>query len=166
MTVIWAKETLAMLPETVTTLVDYHSSKLGTLINEDQTYLNLEFVPNSYPKKVTQAAAIKRLANLRHVEVEKNSIPESISFLQLYNVKRVAELNVKKRWQLADTSKTLAVPLGVRGKNDVVNLNLHERAHGPHGLLAGTTGSGKSEVLQSFILSLAVNFAPDGELIC
>ncbi len=38
-TVIWAKETLAMLPETVTTLVDYHSSKLGTLINEDQTYL-------------------------------------------------------------------------------------------------------------------------------
>ncbi|TGY52053.1 type VII secretion protein EssC [Ligilactobacillus murinus] len=160
-TVIWAKETLAMLPETVTTLVDYHSSKLGTLINEDQTYLNLEFVPNSYPKKITQAAAIKRLANLRHVEVEKNSIPESISFLQLYQVKRVAELNVKKRWQLADTSKTLAVPLGVRGKNDVVNLNLHERAHGPHGLLAGTTGSGKSEVLQSFILSLAVNFAPE-----
>lgn len=160
-TVIWAKETTAMLPETVTTLVDYHSSKLGTLINEDQTYLNLEFVPNSYPKKITQAAAIKRLANLRHVEVEKNSIPESISFLQLYQVKRVAELNVKKRWQLADTSKTLAVPLGVRGKNDVVNLNLHERAHGPHGLLAGTTGSGKSEVLQSFILSLAVNFAPE-----
>ena len=55
----------------------------------------------------------------------------------------------------------MAVPLGVRGKNDVVNLNLHERAHGPHGLLAGTTGSGKSEVLQSFILSLAVNFAPE-----
>ena len=74
-TVIWAKETLAMLPETVTTLVDYHSSKLGTLINEDQTYLNLEFVPNSYPKKVTQAAAIKRLANLRHVEVEKKFDP-------------------------------------------------------------------------------------------
>src|SRR5699024_2497476 len=53
------------------------------------------------------------------------------------------------------------VPLGVRGKNDLVYLNLHERAHGPHGLIAGTTGSGKSEIIQSYILSLAVNFAPE-----
>ncbi|MBO0424122.1 type VII secretion protein EssC, partial [Enterococcus plantarum] len=41
-----------------------------------------------------------------------------------------------------------------------VYLNLHEKAHGPHGLVAGTTGSGKSEIVQSYILSLAVNFHP------
>lgn len=40
-------------------------------------------------------------------------------------------------------------------------MNLHERAHGPHGLVAGTTGSGKSEIVQSYMLSLAVNFAPE-----
>ena len=39
-------------------------------------------------------------------------------------------------------------------------MNLHEKAHGPHGLLAGTTGSGKSEFLQTYILSLAVHFHP------
>lgn len=49
----------------------------------------------------------------------------------------------------------------MRGKDDIVYLNLHERAHGPHGLVAGTTGSGKSEIVQSYILSLAVNFAPE-----
>ena len=43
---------------------------------------------------------------------------------------------------------------------DLVYLNLHEKAHGPHGLIAGTTGSGKSETIQSYILSLAVNFHP------
>ena len=43
---------------------------------------------------------------------------------------------------------------------DLVQLNLHEKAHGPHGLIAGTTGSGKSETIQSYILSLAVNFHP------
>ena len=58
------------------------------------------------------------------------------------------------------THKSLAVPLGLRGKEDIVNLNLHEKAHGPHGLIAGTTGSGKSEIIQSYILSLAVNFHP------
>ena len=41
-----------------------------------------------------------------------------------------------------------------------MELNLHEKAHGPHGLVAGTTGSGKSEIVQSYILSLAVNFHP------
>ncbi len=39
-------------------------------------------------------------------------------------------------------------------------MNLHEKAHGPHGLVAGTTGSGKSEIIQSYILSLAINFHP------
>ncbi|WP_117117827.1 type VII secretion protein EssC [Lactobacillus rodentium] len=78
-----------------------------------------------------------------------------------YHAKNVTDLHILDRWQKADTSKTLAVPLGLRGKDDVVDLNLHERAHGPHGLIAGTTGSGKSEVIQSYILSLAVNFAPE-----
>lgn len=50
--------------------------------------------------------------------------------------------------------------MGLRGQDDIVQLNLHEKAHGPHGLVAGTTGSGKSEIIQSYILSLAVNFHP------
>lgn len=40
-------------------------------------------------------------------------------------------------------------------------LDIHEKYHGPHGLIAGTTGSGKSELIQTFMLSLAINFSPD-----
>ena len=40
-------------------------------------------------------------------------------------------------------------------------LDLHEKFHGPHGLVAGMTGSGKSEFIMTFILSLAVNYHPD-----
>ena len=40
------------------------------------------------------------------------------------------------------------------------SLDLHEAYHGCHGLVAGTTGSGKSEFLQAFILSLAINYSP------
>ncbi len=160
-TVIWAKETTNALPETVTTLVEYRSSKLATLVNVDQVYMDLAFEPHLQPAADSLVNAIKRLANLNHIEVEQNSIPESVTFLDLYHVKRAEELAIMQRWQQADTSKTLAAPLGLRGKDDVVELNLHERAHGPHGLIAGTTGSGKSELLQSYMLSLAVNFAPE-----
>ncbi|MBD4575278.1 hypothetical protein GUG59_11445, partial [Xanthomonas citri pv. citri] len=90
----------------------------------------------------------------------KNAIPDSITFLEMYNVKEVDQLDVVNRWRQNETYKTMAVPLGVRGKDDILSLNLHEKAHGPHGLVAGTTGSGKSEIIQSYILSLAINFHP------
>lgn len=160
-TVIWAKETREMLPETVTTLIEYHSSEAGVLINKDHQYVNQHFTPNHLPTSFSIENAIYRLANLDHVEVEKNAIPDRINFLELYGVKTVDELHFENRWNQADTSKSLAVPLGLRGKGDIVYLNLHERAHGPHGLVAGTTGSGKSEIVQSYMLSLAVNFAPE-----
>ena len=160
-TVIWGKESLNMLPETVTAVVDYQNGETAKLVNNHHIYVNQDFKPNRLPQNGKLEEAIYRLANLNHIEVEKNSIPDTISFMELYGVKQVEELDVEKRWQAADASKSLAVPLGVRGKDDIVLLNLHERAHGPHGLVAGTTGSGKSEIVQSYILSLAVNFAPE-----
>jgi len=160
-TVIWGKESLNMLPETVTAVVDYQNGETAKLVNNHHIYVNQDFKPNRLPQNGKLEEAIYRLANLNHIEVEKNSIPDTISFMELYGVKQVEELDVEKRWQAADASKSLAVPLGVRGKDDIVLLNLHERAHGPHGLVAGTTGSGKSEIVQSYILSLAVNFTPE-----
>lgn len=159
--VIWGKEDRAMLPETVTTMIEYTSNAAAELITEDQKLREINFKPLQLPKNTTVGELTTRLANLKHVEVEKNAIPKAVTFLDMYNVRRIEELNIVSRWDKADTSKSLAVPLGLRGKDDVVDLNLHERAHGPHGLVAGTTGSGKSETLQSYILSLAVNFAPE-----
>ena len=158
-TVIWVKEARRLLPETVTTLVEYKNQNAGQIVNDAGSYSAQTFVP--YPALSTYETSVRTLANLKHVEIEKNTIPKSVTFLELYQVKQVEELNLATNWNQADTSKTLAVPIGLRGKDDVVELNLHERAHGPHGLVAGTTGSGKSEILQSYILSLAVHFSPE-----
>lgn len=160
-TVIWCKDAMRMLPETVTTMVQYLSPEAAKLVNEEKIYVAKTFKPYHLPEKYPLDLVIQRLSNLHHVEVEKNAIPEAITFLDMYQVKHVEELGAAARWEKADASKTLAVPLGLRGKDDLVELNLHERAHGPHGLVAGTTGSGKSEIIQSYILSLAINFAPE-----
>lgn len=159
--VIWVKEDEAMLPETVTSYAKYDNKDAAELVNENGHYVAKKFAPLRLPEKHHLSQTIRRLANLHHVEAEKNAIPESVSFLELYKVKAVADLDIESRWAKANTSKSLAVPLGLRGKDDIVYLNLHERAHGPHGLVAGTTGSGKSETIQSYMLSLAVNFAPE-----
>ena len=42
-----------------------------------------------------------------------------------------------------------------------MQLDLHQKFQGPHGLVAGMTGSGKSEFLITYILSMAVNYHPD-----
>ena len=59
-----------------------------------------------------------------------------------------------ERWA---TSTGLRAQLGTGGEG-VVTIDLRE--DGPHGLVAGTTGAGKSELLQSLLCSLAMNNPP------
>ncbi|EGJ43234.1 FtsK/SpoIIIE domain-containing protein [Streptococcus sanguinis] len=100
------------------------------------------------------------MAPLNHLQNLKSSIPDTVTFMEMYGAETFSDLQVLQKWQQNAPYKSLAVPIGLRGKEDLVYLNLHEKAHGPHGLIAGTTGSGKSETIQSYILSLAVNFHP------
>ncbi|WKB36161.1 hypothetical protein QS257_02575 [Terrilactibacillus sp. S3-3] len=94
-------------------------------------------------------AFARRLASLNHHTGFINSIPENVTFLEMMGAEDVEELHIRDRWAAGDPIKSLAVPIGLRSKTDRLELNLHEKAHGPHGLLAGTTGSGKSETAAS-----------------
>lgn len=89
-----------------------------------------------------------------------SSLRKNISLYELLGIYSANDLNLKERWSKSRIYDTMEVPLGVNVKNEVVYLNLHEKFHGPHGLVAGTTGSGKSEILQAFILSAATYFHP------
>ncbi|MBM7361574.1 type VII secretion protein EssC [Priestia taiwanensis] len=157
---VFVQDVMQSLPEHVKTVIDIRDSKSGNIILEEGELVNTKFSLDGFPMEMNKEDISRALAPLNHLQNLKNSIPESVTFLELYGVEKVEELGVGNRWSKNATHKTLAVPLGLRGKEDIVNLNLHEKAHGPHGLIAGTTGSGKSEIIQSYILSLAVNFHP------
>ncbi|MBO0440291.1 type VII secretion protein EssC [Candidatus Enterococcus ikei] len=160
-TVIWGKDALPMLPETTTTLIDYQSSEAAILINQNNEYVNQAFVPTHLPTAYPIEEALQRLANLHHVEVEKNAVPESLDLLEQYEVKRIEELQINNRWLEAEPNKSIRSLIGWRGKSDYVYWDLHERAHGPHALVGGTTGSGKSEFLTTYLIGLAINFSPE-----
>lgn len=92
---------------------------------------------------------------------QRSAMPSSVGFLEMFQSGSVAHLNIARRWAENDASRTLQTPLGLDGQGEYSMLNLHEKAHGPHGLIAGTTGSGKSEFIITYILSMCVNYPPD-----
>lgn len=101
------------------------------------------------------------MAPLRLLQVASSAqIPTAVSLLDLLDVRRVEQLDVLERWKASQPSRSLAARIGRRAGGEPLLLDLHERGHGPHGLAAGATGSGKSELLQSLVAALAVEFHP------
>lgn len=96
----------------------------------------------------------------RNQEQEKG-LPEKVSFLNLYSCKKAEELNCPGRWRENQTKERIRVPIGMAAGGRLIYLDVHEKFHGPHGLIAGTTGSGKSELLQTYLLSLVIAFSPE-----
>lgn len=106
-------------------------------------------------------AYARRLAAIELKEDHKqNALTGSLSFMEGLGVKTVDELNILQRWRTNKVNESLSAPIGIMATGKHFHLDVHYRAHGAHGLLAGTTGSGKSELLRTWILSMAVNYHP------
>ena len=87
-------------------------------------------------------------------------LPDVVSFLELHGVGKVEHLNALTRWRESNPAISLEAAVGIGSNGDPLMLDVHEKRHGPHGLIAGMTGSGKSEFIMTYILSLAISYAP------
>lgn len=92
---------------------------------------------------------------------ESAAIPSMVTFLNIYGVRRVEDLDVWRFWNRNHVYEGLRSTVGMSAGSQKFVLDISDKAHGPHGLVAGTTGSGKSVMLQTYILSLALNYHPD-----
>ena len=102
------------------------------------------------------------LANIPiEMDSERRYLPDVLGFLEMFHVGKVEQLNVLNRWRLNDPTKSLRALVGINDMDQPIYLDLHEKRHGPHGLIAGTTGSGKSEFIITYILSMALNYSPN-----
>ena len=107
-------------------------------------------------------AAAERLAPVYAGALDLASeLPSDVSLMQLLGASAFQSEEILLNWAAANTVRSLAAPLGKMENGKVLSLDLHEAAHGPHGLVAGTTGSGKSQVLISYILSVASHYSPE-----
>ena len=113
------------------------------------------FAETDYENFARSMAPI-RLSSGNH----NSALPSSITFLEGYSVNRPEEFPIGVWWQNAKPYRTMGVPIGIKENGESFLFDIHERKHGPHGLVAGMTGSGKSEMVQSWILSMALKFSP------
>ena len=157
--IIYTTDQVSKLPENIGTVCVLDNSKAGHLALREGVRCEEGFEPVSM-KDIDVERMSRSTAALVHEKGMTSRIPESITFFEMYQIDRPEKLNAPARWKSHEAHKSLAVPLGVREQDNFVELDLHEKSHGPHGLVAGTTGSGKSEIVQSYILSLAANFHP------
>lgn len=119
------------------------------------------FVLDKYNQDIA-SHAIRKLSNIKLKTVAGSyTLPKSYTFLEMFNAGKIEHLNIENRWLVNNPVQSLSTPIGVATDGSVFTLDLHQKYQGPHGLVAGTTGSGKSEFLMSYILSLAVNYHPN-----
>ena len=84
--------------------------------------------------------------------------------MELVGIGDIRDFDPEKQWVRREGRARLAAPFAVTPEGRPVVLDIKESAQqgmGPHGLLIGATGSGKSEVLRTLVLALALTHSPE-----
>jgi S-DNA-T family DNA segregation ATPase FtsK/SpoIIIE len=145
----------------------------GVHLGIDGSQLHLEtatgakFSGKSDRLTVPQAEALARqLAPLRVGGGADGDEPllSSLDFTDLMGIGDPGSFDTRRGWKRLSPQDRLRVPIGVGENGEPVILDIKEAAMGgmgPHGLCIGATGSGKSEVLRTLVLALAVTHSSE-----
>ncbi|MFI6435212.1 FtsK/SpoIIIE domain-containing protein [Streptomyces sp. NPDC050759] len=143
-----------LLPEECTTVVTTEGNRLtvrtsGAPVVED---VRADLVDADWCEEVARA-----LAPVRDVTVDSDSgLPTEVRLLPLLGQEPPDPAALAAQWARRPASTAFVLGTGYEG-----TLRLDLVRDGPHGLVGGTTGSGKSELLQTMIASLAAANRPD-----
>ncbi len=94
----------------------------------------------------------------------QGDLSQDIRLLELLNIRSAEQVNIDTVWKARSLQNRLRVPIGLAGSGEPLIIDLKESADGgmgPHGIVIGATGSGKSELLRTLVTSLAVTHPPD-----
>ncbi|MET9902081.1 FtsK/SpoIIIE domain-containing protein [Streptomyces sp. NPDC006446] len=100
----------------------------------------------------------RSLSPLRDIsgETEDSALPGASRLLDVLQLEPPTGDAISARWRMGGQSTTAVIGESYDGP-----FGIDMRRDGPHGLIAGTTGSGKSELLQTIVASLAVANTPE-----
>jgi DNA segregation ATPase FtsK/SpoIIIE, S-DNA-T family len=94
----------------------------------------------------------------------QQDLAREVRLLDLLNIESPDTLGSGFNWQPHSRQDVLRFPIGMSADGEPLMLDIKESAEGgmgPHGLIIGATGSGKSELLRSIVMSLALTHDPE-----
>lgn len=160
-TSVYVAEYFSRIPKETEAIILNDSEQTGIYRKHEDNNQFIRFVPDELNYLQIQQM-VNSLAELKlHHAGRQIGIPDKISFLDMYRVGNVKSLNIQHRWKESKICRSMAAPIGMKADGELFYLDIHEKYHGCHGLVAGMTGSGKSEFLQEYILSLMINYSPE-----
>ncbi|MGB8213735.1 MAG: FtsK/SpoIIIE domain-containing protein [Anaerolineales bacterium] len=117
----------------------------------------------------TQEKAREFSRNLEMVDVRRgygSSLASTVTLMEMLNVTTIDQLQkmAQENWRRSMDPKMadwLYTAVGLLSGNEPRVLTFSAKADGVHGIIAGSTGSGKSELLMTLIIGMALNFSPD-----
>jgi DNA segregation ATPase FtsK/SpoIIIE, S-DNA-T family len=122
--------------------------------------LRVDEVPDGLLTSLARQCAPLRVLS----DEDGDAIAGTVGLPEILGVPDVAELDPARTWRPRVEREFLRVPVGVGTSGTAVMLDLKEPAKsgmGPHGLVVGATGSGKSEMLRTLVTSLVIAHPPE-----
>ncbi|WP_329570764.1 FtsK/SpoIIIE domain-containing protein [Kitasatospora sp. NBC_01266] len=109
-------------------------------------------------------AITRALAPLRLSAEGEEILAQTVSLPALLGVGDLDTFTPEEHWIEPHDEAVLQVPIGFDGEGLPLVLDLKESAQGgmgPHGLVVGATGSGKSELLRTLVSGLTTTHSPE-----
>jgi len=173
---VFAAPTVESLPAACRTFIDARDglskAKIGS-VRAGRQFDGIAVEGVSRQHAETFARQLSPVVDASTVEEDSSDLPSSVALLQLVGGGFATDPDfVVERWRQngSITDRTGAPQRRLRragglkcyvgqGGSDAMSLDL--RSQGPHALVGGTTGSGKSEFLQAWVLAMACEYSPD-----
>lgn len=153
---------ITQLPTSCKEFIELDGKNCVVYENETSSTDKQEFTLEKFEKfDYDKIAKVISNIPIKVASTKATNLPDRYNFLEMFNCGNIEQLNVFDRWNNNDSTQSLQAQIGVDASGNTIYLDAHEKYHGPHGLIAGTTGSGKSEFIITYVLSLAINYHPD-----
>ncbi|MFJ3756470.1 type VII secretion protein EccCa [Streptomyces sp. NPDC090080] len=131
--------------------------------DQDLVHAVQDAVVDVCPPQLAEQTA-KALAPLKLSGEQEQVLSRTVALPEMLGIDDLAAFDPTQMWREPDDEALLRLPIGFTGDGAPLTLDLKESALGgigPHGLVVGATGSGKSELLRTLVTGLTMTHAPE-----